>query len=106
MSIISRIMKRPSCSHKWYIINQFSNIELRNMAEDPRYDPSLQHRSRISNSNVFSEKVCLKCKKYVDQITPRYKYHLEQIERCKEGQVEVEIIVAKARGPEEKIWER
>lgn len=91
------------CWHKWHIIKQYADHTIKTMAEIPGYDPTLDDYSRTEPH--YKEKVCLKCEKYVDEITPRYKYHLVQNNLYKKRMEEAKTVVDRIKRSK-KIWER
>lgn len=90
------------CWHKWHIIRQYTDPTIKTMAERPGYDPDLDVFLRYESH--YKEKVCLKCEKYVDEITPRYEYHLEQVNLRRKETEKVEAVVARVKQGK-KIWE-
>lgn len=91
------------CWHDWYVINKYTDNTIKCMAEDPSYDPDLD--DYIGSPEYYKEKICLKCKKYIDEITPRYMYHLRLFEEREKELKRVEALVVKVRKGG-KIWER
>ena len=91
------------CCHRWHVINGYADTTIKSMAKNPDYDPDLDD---YGGDKVYKEKICLKCKKYVDEITPRYKFHLVQIRHRREMQEKAEALIARVKRGEKRIWER
>lgn len=90
--------------HKWYIINKYTDDVIRSMAKDPKFDPDLN--DYIGSVSTYKEKVCLKCEKYVDEITPRYLLHLERQRKARARQARADAIVKKVKKKGKRMWER
>lgn len=89
--------------HDWHIITCFTDYMIKRMATYPRYSGA---QSLDQGPDTFKEKICLKCGKYVDEITPQYEHHLRQIKVERSEQARIDALVREARGGEEKVWER
>lgn len=94
--------------HKWYIINEYNDDIIKDMANNfiihKPYDPNLANT--IYGSPIYEEKICTKCKKYVDEITPRYEYWLKKLKIEATEQEKIHSMIAKVKGKEKRIWER
>lgn len=89
------------CWHKWHIINQYADDTIRSTARDPKYDPDLD--DYIGGlPKPYKEKICLKCERYVDEITPRYEYHLAKF--LERRDIAKEMLSRLERS--KKAWER
>lgn len=92
------------CWHKWHIINQYTDDDIKSMARDPDYDPDLcDYIGGLPKP--YKEKICLKCEKYVDEITPRYEYHRGQLLIHKVRDRRIAAVLSKLKKPK-KVWER
>lgn len=92
------------CWHKWYVIEKYTDNTIESMARDPHYDPDLD--DYIGPTKYLKEKVCIKCRKYVDEITPRYLYHLKKRREFLDKTAKARLIVAKVKKGRKRVWER
>ena len=84
------------CWHKWHILESLPDSTIEAIVKNPELGADI-----LSGVGLrFKEKVCLKCGKYVDEITPRYEYHKMKRLKLKQKAAMAEKIVSKMKLPD------
>lgn len=95
------------CWHKWYIIKKYDDSIIKGIINNQRvglhFDPDLTDHTY---GPTYEEKICLKCKKYVDEITPRYLYLLKEHAKQEEREAEIQSTIAGVKKGRKRIWEK
>lgn len=63
-------LKQLFCKHDWYIIKASNEKEIKEAITEKK---AISSKGRITLNPVFKLKVCLKCRKFIDEIKPEYK---------------------------------
>lgn len=60
------------CWHDWYVFKSLTDNAIKTAALNPKVDSDLCDSNTMGPR--YKEKICLKCKKYIDEIEKRHRY--------------------------------
>lgn len=69
------------CLHDWYIFRSLTDSAIETAARNPKVDIDLYPSSRLGL--IYKEKICLECKKYINEIEKRHNYWMSKIYKDK-----------------------
>jgi len=68
------------CFHDWYIFEAVTDAEIKAAVMNKRLRKGRVHTPGL----LYTEKICLKCKKYINEIEKRHDYWVSEINKNKD----------------------